>query len=141
LPGRRNYLFKSSRARLFGEPIPPAMPAKVALEFRQIETSGPAGGQFVCIANPNEFAVDLTGWRLSGGGIEHSFRPGTVIPAGKEIYAVGDAKSFRNRSTPPSGGQSLLVQGNWKGQLQIDGGALQLADASGRVVCRGRGGP
>ena len=86
LPGRRNFLFKSSRAKLRGEAIPAAQPSDVTLQFRDIESRSPATEQFVCITNQNNFAVDVSGWRLAGAGIEHHFRPGTVIPAGNAIY-------------------------------------------------------
>jgi hypothetical protein len=134
LPGRRNFLFKSSRARLLGDSIPAAQAGEAALEFLEIESRPPAAEQFVCITNQNNFAVDITGWRLANAGIEHRFRPGTVIPAGKAIYAVADVSAFRRRSTGPRGGQSLFVQGNWKGRLQSGRGALQFIDAKGRTV-------
>ena len=134
LPGRRNFLFKSSRAKLLGDPIPAAQPSDVTLQFREIESRCAAAEQFVCITNQNNLAVDVTGWRLAGAGIEHRFRPGTVIPAGNAIYTVADVNRFRHRSAGPSGGQSLLAQGNWKGALQRGPGNLQLSDAKGRIV-------
>jgi hypothetical protein len=134
LPGRRNFLFKSSRATLLGDSIPAAQPAVVNLQFLEIDGRSPAAEQFVCITNQNNFAVDITGWRLMDAGIEHRFRPGTVIPAGKAVYAVADAAAFRRRSTGPRGGQSLLVQGRWKGSLKSGPGALKLIDAKDRMV-------
>lgn len=134
LPGRRNFLFKSSRAKLRGEAIPAAQPSDVTLQFRDGVSRSPATGQFVCITNQNNFAVDVSGWQLAGAGIEHHFRPGTVIPAGKALYAAADINGFRHQSSGPRGGQSLLAQGNWKGGLESGRGTLQLIDAKGRIV-------
>ncbi len=141
LPGRRNFLFKSSRAKLLRDPIPSAQPADMALQFGEIDLRCPPTEQFVCITNRNDFAIDVTGWQLTGAGVEHRFRPGTVVPAGKSIYAVSNVSGFRRRAAGPSGGQSLLAQGNWKVDARNGRGVLRLLDGQGRVVATGAGPP
>ena len=86
LPGRRNFLLKS--ATLHGEAIPDAQPENAGIQFLQVENGKPSEEQFICLTNQNNFAVDVSGWRLSGCGIEHQCSPGTVIPARKALYIV-----------------------------------------------------
>ena len=128
LPGRREFLFQSGHAKLHGDLIPDSQPANATITLVSFERGETPPEQFVCLTNQNSFAVDVTGWKLSGAGIEHQCRPGTVIPAGKELYIVADASDFRRRERRP-----LFVQGNWKGGLKKEG-TLQLADRNGRVV-------
>ncbi len=137
LPGRRSFLFKNRGPVLHGDRIPESQANNVDLEIvrvERVERHAEAAEQFVCITNAHRVAIDLSGWRLAGAGIEHRIRPGTVIPSGKGLYIVSDAKGFRGRKSGPRGGQSLLVQGNWKGTLGE--GELRLTDGNGRVVAR-----
>jgi hypothetical protein len=135
LPGRRQYLFRNGRAKLYGDSIPPSQPADAGLQFAKIESHGPVLEQYVRIDNPNDYAVDVSGWQLRGAGIEHRFRPGTVIPAKKALYAVASAAGFRHRATEPSKGQMLFVQGDWAGTLARGKGEIEVVDGKGRVVC------
>jgi hypothetical protein len=95
--------------------------------------SGNQDEEFVKLNNPNDVAVDLSGWRLSGG-IEHTFRPGTVLPAGGSIYVSPDVRAFRARSTGPSGNQGLFVQGNYQGHLSRLGETIELIGRNGQPV-------
>jgi hypothetical protein len=132
LPARREFLFNSSRAQLLGDRIPASQPKDVVLEFGTVETQGGSGEQFACILNRNRFGVDITGWRLAGAGVEHQFRPGTVIPAGKSLFVVGDVRRFRSKPPASAGSAPFFVQGDWNGQFQEKMGALQLITPSGR---------
>jgi hypothetical protein len=105
LPGRRNFLFKSSRAKLMGDPIPPAQPQDVTLAFDQIDAGSNELEQFIALTNKTSLAVDITDWRLAGAGITHRFRPGTVIPSGKAIYVAANVRAFRQRAASPRAGQ------------------------------------
>ncbi len=107
-------------------PLPPAQPAEVDVTFEADEAAG--AESFVALRNSEAFAVDISGWRLSGRGIEHVFRGGTVIPAGGQLYVVADVPAFRARAQGPRGGQGLFLQGNWRGELvegPLDGLALE----------------
>jgi hypothetical protein len=116
LPGRRVFLFKSPQATLSGDPIPAAQPATVSLNFGALGVDLPATEQYVCLTNQSAFAVDLSGWQIKGMGIEHRFRPGTVIPVGKSIYVVANAAEFRKKRSNTSA--PMFVQGDWSGVLK-----------------------
>jgi hypothetical protein len=133
LPGRRNFLFKNGRATLQGDAIPASQPQDAAIHFYQVENGHASTEQFVCLTNRNRFAVDVSGWKLSGSGIEHQCRPGTVIPGGKALYVVSNVSRFRRREQSPRGGEAHFVQGNWKGTFQKQG-TLRLSDETGRLV-------
>lgn len=136
LPGRRNFLFRSGRARLFGEGIPDSQRDDLSLRFSKIEREAPAPQQFICITNQNSVAVDISGWEVSGAGIEYRCRPGTVIPASASLYIVSDVNQFRHRKSGPGGTQSLFVQGNWRGTLLKDG-PVRITDRKGRAAGSG----
>ena len=78
-------------------------------------------------------AVDVSGWTLRGQ-IRHTFRPGTVIPAGRTLYVSPDVTAFRSRTASPKAGENHFVQGNYDGQLSARGGTVELVDPSNRVV-------
>ncbi|EFJ42738.1 hypothetical protein VOLCADRAFT_119316 [Volvox carteri f. nagariensis] len=93
--------------------LPEAQPAQVSLRIARFVTaeSGTTGGDasgFLEVANPNQFAVDVSGWRLEGPAT-FTFPPGTVIPSAASAFITVDPVEFRSRTTPPSGGQGLLV--------------------------------
>ena len=96
-------------------------------------TSGNQNEEFVKIDNPTDDAVDISGWRIAGG-VRHTFRPGTIIPAGSSLYVSPSVREFRARATGPSGGQGLFVQGNYEGHLSSFGETLQLMAADGTVM-------
>jgi hypothetical protein len=98
--------------------------------------SGNAEEQYVELRNTNTYAVDVSGWRLTGA-IEFTLRPGTVLPAGKSLYVAADVNSFRARSTSPHGGQNLFVQGAFGGFLSARGNsALILENNQGALVSK-----
>lgn len=76
---------------------------------------------YIELHNRGATAADLSGWIVSGRGVRHVLRPGTVLPADGRMYVVADAIAFRARAEPPRGGQGLFVQGNWVGALAPDG--------------------
>jgi hypothetical protein len=134
LPGRREFLFKSPRAKLLGDPIPSAQPADAVIEISAIEDQLPPLDQSVCLTNQNDFAVDISGCQVKGCGIEHYFRPGTVIPSGRALYLTADAAQFRSKLPSPS--PSRFVQGDWKGTLKESAGPLLLLNKTGKVVAQ-----
>ncbi len=95
--------------------------------------SGLQSEEYVRLNNPNGFAVDISGWRLDGG-IDHTFKGGTVLPAGGTLFVVKDVAAFKARAVGPTGGQQLLIQGNYGGQLTFTGETVELVDRSGNVM-------
>ncbi|HWB02099.1 MAG TPA: lamin tail domain-containing protein [Verrucomicrobiales bacterium] len=126
--------------------VPPAynLSAQAPLTFSALDHS-PAGGdqdqEFIEITNPNSVAIDLSGWRITGG-ITFTFEPGTIVngtvgtgvalPAGSnKIYVVASRNGFKTRTVAPKGGQSLNVAGGYQGHLSNIGETLNLLDDAG----------
>ncbi len=144
----KNYYFTPRRTHFYvthntsnGGIIPDAaVPARV--KIRHIEGSPVSGIQdeeFIALHNPNPFAVDLSGWTLTGG-IDFTFHPGTVIVSDGVIYVSPDQAMFRARTTGPSGGQELFVVGPYDAHVGI-GEEVILSDETGRVIHRRSFGP
>ncbi|HEY0552237.1 MAG TPA: lamin tail domain-containing protein, partial [Verrucomicrobiae bacterium] len=89
--------------------------------------------EFVELRNTNSYAVDVSGWHISGA-IDHRFAPGTVMAANSSLFITPDVKAFRARTTGPHGGQGLFVQGGYSGQLSARGETMRIQDPSGRLV-------
>lgn len=116
--------------------IPSSQPPAAQIRFAALEVTPASGNQeeeFVQLQNDNAFAVDVSGWTLSGE-VKHTFAPGTVIPSGTSLYLSPNVSAFRARATGPRGGQSLFVQGNYRGLLSARGGNLALHDTAGRLT-------
>jgi hypothetical protein len=90
--------------------------------------------EFVLLTNANNFAVDISGWKLDGG-LEFKFKFGTVIPTGGTLYVSPDTKAFRNRAVSPRGGEGRFVVGPYSGHLNAWGESLTITDDTGRLVC------
>ena len=102
-----------------------------AVDFNPV--SGNQDEEYLQLTNNNDFAVDLSGWELTDG-VELTFKPGTVLPAGWSLYATPNAFAFRARESGPSGGQQLFVQGNYQGHLSNFGESISLLGADGELV-------
>lgn len=116
--------------------IPLAQPTNAVLVFGEIDFNPASHNQdeeFVQLVNTNGYAVDLTGWRITGG-IEHDFISGTVMPAGGTLYLTPNSLAFRARTNGPRGGQARFVHGPYRGQLSARGEMLTLANDTGREV-------
>ena len=135
LPQRRNYLFNSMVITAGGK-IPLAQPPNLKINFGAIDfkpVSGNQNEEFIQLINTNNIAVDISGWKLTGG-INHVFKPGTVIPSNGVLYVARDVKAFRARQIPPKGGMGLFVQGDYKGELSARGEAIIMLDKNGNFV-------
>jgi CotH kinase protein/Lamin Tail Domain len=137
LPQRRTYLFTNrvASAGLGGE-IPNVQPADARIFIASFEANPVSGNQaeeYLVLTNMNNYAVDVSGWKLSGA-IDFTFKPGTVIPSGRLLYVTPDVIAFRARATGPRGGQSLLAVGGYSGQLSARGETIRLANAAGALV-------
>ncbi|OHB65126.1 MAG: hypothetical protein A2Y77_02430 [Planctomycetes bacterium RBG_13_62_9] len=127
-----NYKISGS----FSAAVPNAQPANPAMYFGSYDYNPASGNQdeeYIEVVNPNAYAVDITGWQLTGG-VEHTFLPGTVLPAGGSLYVSPNVRAFRSRTSGPAGGQGRFVQGNYNGHLSNQGETVDLADRSGRRV-------
>lgn len=148
LTGRRAWL-NSAAAKLFytggNEAIPTSQPANAAdgISIQTIDfnpTSGNQEHEYFVLRNSNSYAVDISGWQITGA-VNLTFKGGTVIPAGGGVTQhIGDlfvAKNpflFRQRTAAPSANQFCFVAGPYSGQLSARGETLELRDATGVLL-------
>ena len=66
LPPRKDQLYNQYGPSGSTPLIPDAQPANAALKFGRLDSTAPADQKFVEVLNPNPFAVDVSGYRLSG---------------------------------------------------------------------------
>jgi hypothetical protein len=116
--------------------IPNAQVGNPPIQFGVIEHSPLSGIQdqeFVQLVNPNSTAVDISNWRIEGG-IEYTFRAGTVIPAGGSLYISPNVPVFLARTTGPRGGQNLFVQGNYEDHIANASEVIRLVAKDGSLI-------
>jgi len=138
-PERRRQLF--NRLAPGTKEIPDAQPAGTVINFIAVETNPVSCNldeQYIQLLNPNDYAVDISGWTLSRGRDTQihlfTFRGGTVIPANGTIYVAADRIAFRSRSLSPKGGQRLFVVGDFNGRLATRGEVLSLTNRENFTV-------
>jgi len=144
LPQKRSYLFSSAR-QYQGDSIPadqvPLPPVTIeAVEF--LPVSGDQDEEYLIIKNNGSVSVDLSGFTLSGG-VEFTFPPGTVIPAGSgtagsdfigTLHLAKNAKAFRARNSGPTSGEYRFIQGGYRGQFSARGETTELRNADAALV-------
>jgi hypothetical protein len=116
--------------------IPPAELGSPPIGFGTFEVAPASGNQeeeYIDLGNPNAFAVDISGWKLTGG-VDYTFSDGVVIPAGGSLYVSPNVAAFRARTTSPKGGEGLFVQGNYDGHLTNWGETVLLLDNHNRRI-------
>lgn len=137
LVNRRLFVFQQKMGQ--ATDFPDAQPTNAVALIGELDYNPSSGNQdeeYIQIINTNSYALDISGWKISGA-VEHEFQGGVVIPrAGSSniLYLVADKKAFRNRSVSPRGGQGLYIEGPFKGQLSARGETIVLSDDTGRVV-------
>ena len=119
-----------------GIPATP-QPAGVPIALSGCE-AWPAGStsqdeEYVQLSNSNAFAADLSGWSLSGG-VEFTFKGGTVIPAGGSLYVSPRQAAFRARAVSPKRGEGKFVVGPYQGHLSSRGEVVELRDETKRLI-------
>ncbi|MDB4438337.1 lamin tail domain-containing protein [bacterium] len=135
LPNRRTALFETYGPNGSGL-IPLPQSTGLVINFGTIESNPGSGNQdeeFIELTNPNNEAVDLSGWTMSGG-VEFSLPPGTVIPSNGNLYLSPNVRDFRLRTASPTGGEGRYVVGNYDGHLSNFAEALSLSDSDGALV-------
>ena len=141
LEQRRVYLYEThglDGPAGFSVGIPGPQVGNPELAIGAVEFNPASGNQleeYVRIDNPHAVAVDISNWRLTGA-VDFTFRPGTVIPSHDSIYVSPDVRAFRTRTSGPTGGQELFVQGAYDGRLANSGGTLGIVAADGTVVAQ-----
>jgi len=133
---RRQHLYVTHNISNPGKIIPNAQPDDPLLSFGTIEVipaSYNPDQQYIELRNELNYAVDISGWRLSNA-IEHVFAPGTVLPSNTTLYVSPNVSAFRARTASPKGGQRRFAQGNYRGRLSAHGGRIDLLNRQGVIV-------
>ena len=116
--------------------LPEPQPATPRITFRSFENNPSTGKQdeeYIELQNSNSFAVDMSGWQLTGG-VAFTFLPGTIIEAGHSLYISPNVAAFRGRTASPKGGEGLNIEGDYEGQISTRGETISLLDASATVI-------
>lgn len=108
--------------------IPARQSSSVIVRIAAVDRSPQSGNleeQYIEIENVEQQAVDISGWEIRGI-VQHRFKPGTVLPGGSSLYLSPNVRAFRNRAVAPTGGNGLMVQGNYQGRLTSELSRLEL---------------
>lgn len=150
IPGRRDFYYAATPPTSNGMPFPTAQPVNLPqpLVIEQINPNPAATDptqttqdqEYFVIRNPNSFAVDISGWKLSGG-IDLTFRGGTVIPGVgstitggspaaayiNQMVVANKPQGFRARTASPKAQEYRFVVGPYDHQLSARGGNIILS--------------
>ncbi len=150
IPQRRTFLYSGATNAAF----PPAQPAAPSMTFGPMDVNpglpDSQNQEYLTIVNPNPYAVELTGWTITGG-VNFTFPPATVIPSAtlataadpdrNKLFVARHAPGFRSRATSPKAGEKRFVVSGYQGQLSARGEALELRNSAGTVVATTRWDP
>jgi hypothetical protein len=92
--------------------IPLAQPTNAIVSILSWDYNPASGNQdheYICLTNANAFAVDVSGWLLSGGAT-HRLQAGTVIPAFGALYLTPNIVAFRTRTNAPAAAWGSLCR-------------------------------
>ena len=87
--------------------------------------------EFLELFNPADQAVDLSGWRLTGG-IDYVFPADTVISGRRYLVVVADVSSFVGRYPDID----KVIGGAWRKRLGNSGDVLELVNEHGERIDR-----
>ncbi len=122
--------------------VPPRQTPGLELTVGEVDPApGDSQAEYFQLINPNNEAIDLSGWSVSGA-VAFVFPSGTVIPQKGTLFSPDDGflhvvknvRAFRERSTGPGGGQGLFYVGGYEGRLSTRGETIRILDDSGRLV-------
>jgi hypothetical protein len=103
-----------------------AFSAVVINEIHYNGEPNPAVNEFVELYNPAAKPVDISGWSFCDG-IDFTFGPGSVIPAGGYIVVAERPSSLLSQF-------AVTAFGPYQGKLSADGERIALVDAAGKLV-------
>lgn len=139
------YYDNPSTPGLDSEAIPASQPANAVdgISFQTVDynpASGTQDQEYFVIRNSNTYAVDISGWQITGA-VNFTFRGGTVIPAGGgatehmgDLFVAKDPFRFRQRTSSPRVNEFCFVTGPYSGQLSARGETLELRDPAGNLL-------
>ena len=107
--------------------IPDSQPQSSTLEFVQLV---PGNDGYIELYNPNNIALDISNWKISGDGFHFTFLPGTVVPSYTPIFvAATSIETFKNRQVSPKAGEGNFVVGPVKGSLTTPQSSISIQQA------------
>ena len=141
LPGRRAFLASGTLSSGAGIPAIQVTNANLTVEIGDFSpVSGNQAQEYIRLRNTNNFAVDISGWKLSSA-IDYTFPAGTIVPTGGGVtgnvgflFVAKNPYAFRQRTVAPTTNQYCLVSGSYSGQLSARGETVILTDKVGRIV-------
>lgn len=110
LPRRREQLLEVYGPDGVGF-IPESQPKTASVRVAAVEIPQNKEEQYIEVSNPNKFAVDVSGWVLTGG-VNFRFPEGTVVVRNGSVYITPNVVAFRNRKESPKGGDGVLYLGS-----------------------------
>lgn len=107
--------------------FPQRQPADARIVIDEFNYNPPGGSsdEYVELHNPNDYAVDVSGWYFSSG-IDLTLPAASVIPAGGYALVVKNDSSYRSHF-----GGSTAVLAEYQGNLSNDGESITLNRADG----------
>lgn len=125
--GMQKYIYTMDAKRLAGEfPAPQSNSPKV--KITKIVPASTEGPSYIEFSNPNNIAIDVSGWTLSGE-IEFTFKQGSVIPANSFAVITDNDTLFRT-----SYAGSRLVLGQYNGAPLSEYSELILKNEKGELI-------
>jgi len=132
---RRKYMY-ITRSVDNGGMIPHEQPEDSKIIFGKVVAlpeSGIKDEEYFELINTNNYAVDISNWKISNA-VTFTFFGGTVVPAGETVYVSPSVKEFRNRATSPKAGENNFVVGNYAGHLSSEDEIIYLTDKTGGII-------
>ncbi|MGC6565157.1 MAG: lamin tail domain-containing protein [Akkermansiaceae bacterium] len=131
LNSRRSVLFNN-----YPSLIPGSQPSSPGIAIAEVEanpTSGNQDQEFIRISNSENTEIDISGWTLEGG-VDFTFRAGTIIERNGDLYVTPNSKDFLARSTSPKANEEHLTASPYSGHLSNFSETLILKDETGFTV-------
>ncbi len=133
IPTRRTQLYNLAE-------VPASQPLMAPVNIGTIEFNPVNGGaspdqrgEYFTLTNPNNYAVDISDWTVSGA-VDFTLPAGTVIPVGGTLHVGRNAVGFRSRTVSPKADEKIYLVSGYKGQLSARGETLVLSDDLGNVI-------
>ncbi len=131
LSSRRSVLFNN-----YPSLIPGSQPTSPAVTITAVDYNPVSANQdeeFIRLSTTESTEIDISGWTIEGG-VQFTFRPGTVIERNGDLHVSPDTLAFRNRAVSPKGGEERLVVGPYSGHISNFSETLILKDVNGTII-------
>ena len=136
-----NEYIPTKRAQFYGlgelpgrQPVAPSIDIGI-VDFNPASSgaSTDQSGEYFVLNNPNNFAVDCSGWVVKGG-ISMTLPAGAVIPQNGTLHIGREAVGFRARLLSPKANEKRYLISGYQGQLSARGEAITLSNEMGTFI-------